>query len=152
MPDPLSIAAGITAIATLAAQSCSHLYSFLKAFTETSDELEHHLLTIQALRSTFASISRLEQENANDLLTSSAFRARLQKCTQDLLAFEKLVEPFQQRLNEGTLRRNWAKLKWSSIEQRQNVKKYLARFDSYQTTLTMDLLLLDMWVLETVHR
>lgn len=146
MCDPLSTTASILALAGVAAKSCECLYNALRLFSEAPKDLQHHINAVQALQSIFTDIAALEKDLPNAALITPDFKARLQACMLDLQAVERLAKSFCARLEEGRARRTWAKMRWSSADQRQALKRYLSRIESYHKIFSLDLLLLNMWV------
>ena len=144
MCDPLSVIASALTVIEVAANSCEYLHKALKRFSDAPKDIQHHITTVQALQSTFASLSALEIDLANDQIVTPDFKARLQACMLDLQALERLVKSFNAQLEEGKVRRTWAKLRWSSVDQRQTLRSHLSRIESYHTTFSLDLLLLNM--------
>lgn len=144
MCDPLSVAASVLAVAGFAAKSCECLYTTLRLFSEAPEDLQHHITGVQALQSTFAGIVALEKDAPNAALFTQEFKFRLQACIADLEAMEKRAKSFHAQLEEGRARRTWAKIRWSSADQRQRLKSHLSRIKSYHMSFSLDLLLLDM--------
>lgn len=146
MCEPLSAAASILAVAEVAAKSCECLYNALRLFSEAPKDLQHHINAVQALQSILADIAALEKDLPNAALITPDFKARLQVCMLDLQAVERLARSFYAQLEQGRARRTWAKMRWASADQRQAMKRYLSRIESYCKTFSLDLLLLNMWV------
>ena len=143
MGEPLSAIASVLAVATFAAQSCNCLYKILRSFSEAPKELQHHITALQALHSTLVGIAALENDVPDPALFTQEFKARLQGCMLDLQTMERLASPFHKQLEEGLARRTWAKIRWSSPDHRQRLRTCLSRIESYQTTLSLDFLLLN---------
>lgn len=143
MCEPLSTTASILAVAGVAAKSCECLYNALRLYSEAPKDLQHHINAVQALQSIFADIAALEKDLPNAALITPDFKARLQACMLELQAVERLAKSFYTRLEEGRARRTWAKMRWSSADQRQVLKRYLSRIESYHKMFSLDLLLLN---------
>lgn len=145
MCDPLSVVASVLTVAGVAAKTCEGLHKALRRFGEAPKDLQHHIAAIQALQSTFAGIAALEKDVPDaTLFFTLEFKARLQACMLDLQAMEGLIKSFHSQLGEGRARRMWAKVRWSSVDQQQTLKSHLNRIESYHTTFSLDLLLLNM--------
>ena len=144
MCDPVSVIASALTVTEVAAKSCEYLHKTLRRFSDAPKDIQHHITTVQALQSTFASLSALEIDLADDLIVTPDFKARLQACMIDLQVLERLAKSFNAQLEEGKVRRTWAKLRWSSVDQRQTLRSHLSRIESYHTTFSLDLLLLNM--------
>jgi Fungal N-terminal domain of STAND proteins len=144
MCEPLSIAASVLAVAGFAANSCECLYKTLRLLSEAPKDLQHHLTAVQALRSTFAGIAALEKEVPVAELITPEIKARLHACMLDLQAIERLAKSFHAQLEEGRVRRTWAKMRWSSLDQRRTLKSHLSRIESYHMNFSLDLLLINM--------
>lgn len=144
MCDPLSVTASVLAVAGFAAKSCECLYTSLRLFSEAPHDLQHHVTALQALHSTFSGIVALENHAPNAALISPELKARLHACMLDLQTMEKLAMAFHAQLEEGRVRRTWAKVRWSSADQRQTLKSHLRRIESYHRSFSLDLLLLNM--------
>ena len=144
MCDPLSVIASAVAVIEVAAKSCEYLHKTLRRVSDAPKDIQHHITTVQALQSTFTNLSALEIDLENDLIVTPDFKARLQACTLDLQVLERLVKSFNAQLEESKVRRTWAKLRWSSVDQRHTLRSHLSRIESYHTTFSLDLLLLNM--------
>ena len=144
MGEPFSVIVSALTIAETAAKSCEVLYKSLRRFSEAPKDIQHHVAALRALQSTFAGISALEQEEAHIALITPEFKARLEACMLDLQSMEKTAKSFDAQLEEGRLRRTWTKIRWSSLDQRQTFKSHLSRIESYHTTFSLELLLLNM--------
>ena len=146
MGEPFSVIASALTVAEAAAKSCEVLYKSLRRFSEAPKDIQNHVAALRALRSTFAGISALEQDGvrAHVTLITPEFKARLEACMLDLQSMERLAKSFDAQLEEGRLQRTWAKIRWSSLDQRQTFQGHLSRIESYHTTFSLDLLLLNM--------
>ena len=142
MCDPLSVTASALAVLTFAAQSCECVCKLLGSFSSAPKDLQHHIASLRALQSTFAGIAELEQSLPDGALITPEFKSRLQHCILDLQAMERLATPLCAQLEEGKARRAWARIRWSSADQRQKMKRHLSRIESYHRTFSLDLLLL----------
>ena len=144
MCDPLSITASVLTVVACAAQSCDGLCRFLRSISEVSEDIQHHIAALQALQSTFAGIAALERDIPIRAFIKPAFKVRLNECMLDLQEMEKLVKSFHIQLEEGRVRRMWTRVRWSSLSHNHKLQKYLSRIESYHTTFSLDLLLLNM--------
>ena len=145
MADPLSIAASVIAIAELAARSCECLYKYIKHFSEADGELNEHLDAVKSLRIVFSGIADLQQDHP-DLAShlTADFSNRLEICLTELQETERYVQSYKMRLDQGRVRRAWAKARWSSVDHRQRLKKRLDRISFHYRTFSLDLILLNM--------
>lgn len=143
MGDPLSATGSIIAVFALAAQSCEVLCKFIRSFNEATEDLEHHIATLQALKSTFARISELEQDSTNSEWVRQLLSSRLQECLLELKAMEEFVKPLYDELRNGKARRTWIKTKWAGANQKQKVERFMARIESYYMTFSLELLLIN---------
>ena len=144
MGDPLSATASVLALVSFAAQSCDYLCQVFTSFSEAPEDLRHHIAALEALRATLKDISTLETALPDEVPISPVFKNRLQELMLDLQSTERLVRPLYQQLRESRLCRTWTRIRWASPNQRHRMKKLLARIDSYHTTFSLDLLLIDM--------
>ena len=65
----LSAAANTLALVAIAGQSCHFLYKFLSRIPKASNDIQHHILLLRDLRSTFANIETLGQDIEMDRIT-----------------------------------------------------------------------------------
>lgn len=144
MCDPFSTTASVLTVAGGAAKTCECLYNALRLFSEAPKDIQHHIDAVQALQSIFTDIVALEKDLSIAALITPDFKARLQACMLDLQAVERLAKSFYARLEVGRAHRTWAKMRWSSADQRHALKRYLSRIESYHKTSSLDLLLLNM--------
>lgn len=144
MCDPLSATASVLAVVGSAAQTCELLYQVFSSFSEAPEDLRHHMAALEALQATFRTIITLETALPFDLPTSPVFKDRLQECMLDLQYMERLVKPLYLQSKGDRVRRTWTRIRWSSPNQRHRMTKLLARINSYHTTFSLDLLLLNM--------
>ena len=143
MADPLSATGSAIAVLGLASQSCEVLCSFFRSFHEAADDLKHHLATLQALKSTFARISELEKDPVSHEWIRRPLSPRLQECLLDLKALESFVRPLHDEILRGRVRRAWVQTKWAGAHQKQRMERFMARIESYHTTFSLDLLLIN---------
>ena len=143
MADPLSVAGSAVAIFGLAVQSCEVLCSFLRSFHEATEDLKHHIATLQALGTTFTSVSYLEQDFPDNDLITQGIRIRSQECLLTLKAIEDLVKPLHDDLQRSRARRAWTKTKWAGANQKQKIERLMARIESYHRIFSLDLLLIN---------
>ena len=141
--DPLSAIASVLTVAGLATTSCECLCKALRLFSEAPEDLHDHIAAVQELQSTLAGIAALEVNTPNAGIITPEFNARLRACMHDLQAMEKLAKLFHAQIEKGRARKAWAKLRWSSEDQRHKRKRYWRRIDSYRMSFSMDLLLLN---------
>lgn len=145
MGDPLSCTASILAVLELAAHSCGYLYNLVRSFSETSDDLRHYAITLQALQSSFTDISLLESEDLDPAFFTPEFQVRMEDCIHDLQALERLIGPTMTKCEAGGVtKRFWARLRWASVDQKAKLKRCLERIERHRTTISLDLLLLNM--------
>lgn len=110
---------------------------------EAPEDIVHQISTIEALQSIFAGISALEAIAPGAALITPQFRVQLEACTRELQTMERLIKSFHANIEKGRARRTWAKIRWSSPDQRETLKKYLRRIESYHRAFSLDLLLLN---------
>ena len=79
-----SAAANTLALVAIAGQSCHFLYKFLSRIPKASNDIQHHILLLRCLRSTFANIETLSQDIELDRITVLHFHTRVQECMDDL--------------------------------------------------------------------
>ncbi|KAF7502385.1 hypothetical protein GJ744_005963 [Endocarpon pusillum] len=132
--------------------SCECLYTTLKLISEAPKDLQHHITALQALQSTFVGIAALEKDARIAALITPEFKARLHACMIDLHAMERLAKSFHTQFEEGRTRRTWARIRWSSPDQRQKLKSQLSRIESYYTNFSLDLLLLNIQLSLPKHK
>lgn len=143
MADILSVTGSVIAVLGLAVQSCEVLCKFLRSFHEAAGDLEHHIATLQALKSTFARITDLERDFTNHDWVGQPLSSRLQECLLELKAMEEFVKPLHHELLNGRARRVWMKTKWAGANQKQRIERFMARIESYYMTFSLDLLLIN---------
>lgn len=144
MCDPLSATASVITVAGVAAQTCEYLYKTVRCLSDAPKEVRRHVVALQALQSTLTGIAALEKDIPNPGIFTEEFKIRLRECISDLQAMEQHAKPFQQQFDEGTARRTWAKVRWSSVDHKYRLKKYLARIESHYAILSLGLSLLHM--------
>ena len=144
MGDPLSVTANLVAVIGIAGQSCRLLFEFLQTVSEAPKEIQQQITALKALSSTFRGIQTLGQHMPAELAWSSEFHALLLECMTDLRAMESKMKKLNEHLERGRMRRTWARLKWSSSD--LDLRKFLARVQTYHTTFSLDLLTLHMYV------
>ena len=143
MADPLSATGSAIAIIGLAVQSSEILCRFFRSFHEISDDLRHHIGTLEALKAIFARLSDLEKESVGHDLLRQACSSRLKECLLDLKAMEEFVRPLHDELQHGKARKAWTKTKWAGVHQKQKIERFMARMASYCMTFSLDLLLIN---------
>lgn len=144
MADPLSIAASVLTIAELAARSYECLYKYTKGFLEADDELKDHLAAVKNLSSIFFSIGALKKNNPDlDCHLTADFDDRLKTCLAELRAIESSVLLYNAQFERSRARRALAKARWSSVDNRQKLKRKLDRIELHRKLFSMDLMLLN---------
>ena len=143
MGDPFSVAVSVLSVTEVAASCCGYIYKTLRSFMEAPEDIVHQISTIEALQSIFAGISALEAIAPGAALITPQFRVQLEACTRELQTMERLIKSFHANIEKGRARRTWAKIRWSSPDQRETLKKYLRRIESYHRAFSLDLLLLN---------
>ncbi len=143
MGDPLSVAVSVLSVTEIAASCCGYIYKTLRLFSDAPEEIVHQITTIQALHSTFTGLLALETGILDATLFTLQFKAQLEACANELQTMERVIKSFQTNIDKGRARRTWAKIRWSSPDQRETVKKYLRRMESYHRAFSLELLLLN---------
>jgi len=144
MADPLSVTASILAVAGFAATSCKTIFQTISQFSAARTELQHHLVTLCDLQSTFANIASLQQDVVLEPLLTPEFGSRLHACMRDLQVMEDLAKSIHAQLQENKMRRAWSRMRLSIGDQQQTMKTHLGRIESYHRAFSLDLLLLSM--------
>lgn len=137
--------AGILALARCLAQSCEYLYVTLRSITEASDELGPSLSGLQALQSALTGISTLERETPGGVPISPDFEHRLHECAVDLQEMLKLTKSFRAQTKGSKIQKTMARIRWTSVDQKQELKRRLSRIESHQRDFKLDLLVLNTW-------
>lgn len=145
MGDPLSVTASTIAIISFAGGSCQFLLDFFRTVSGAPKDIQHHVVDLRALRSTFAAIETLGNEIALEKLLPQEFHNRLKECMNDIQAIEMKVRKANENLERGKSRRTWAKLKWSSSADHW-LSRFFTRVQTYHVTIGLDLLVLQMYV------
>lgn len=144
MCDPLSIVASVLTVAGVAANSCECLHKTLTRYSKAPRDLQHHIYAIEGLQSTFAGIAALEKTASVAAIMKPEFKGRLQACILDLQTMERLAKSLYAQLEAGRARRVLARIQWSSVGHQQTLKSHLNRIETYHTTFSLELLLLNM--------
>jgi hypothetical protein len=146
MADPLSVTANIVAVLGFSIQSCNYLVDFFKRVADAPAEVEHNVVWLQALHSTFSELHALSQDarfrDAHVELTSG-FNARLEDCKADLAEMKSRVRRVGQDLKADRIRQTWTKVRYSFTAE-QWLTKFSRRLQTYQTTFTLDLMMIQM--------
>ena len=143
MADPLSATASAIAVIGLAVQSCEVLCRLFRSLHEASEDLKHHVATLQALKCTFTRISDLDKDLIDQSWVRQALSSRLRECFLELKGMEDLVRPLHDDLQNGRLRRVWTTTKWVGCHQKQRIEKFMMRIESYYMTFSLDLMLIN---------
>ncbi len=144
MCDPVSATASVLAVAGFAAHSCEYLYKTFKSLSDAPEEVQRHIASLHALQLTLVDIGMLEKDVSDPALFTQEFKSRLQECLLDLQAMERQAKPFQQDFEDRTARRTFARIRWSSIDHKYKLKKFLSRIEAHYTCLSLGLSLLHM--------
>lgn len=145
MCDPLSVTSSVLAVVGFAAKSCECLCQTLRRYSEAPEDLQRHLTAVQALKSTFDDIARLNKDAPVGIPLTLEFTDRLRACILDLQAIEELAQSFHAQLKQTKAhRRIWARLRLSLLDQKHILKSHLSRIESYHRTFLLDLLVLNM--------
>lgn len=144
MAEPLSVAASVFAVAEFAARSCECLYRHVKHFADADSELQTHLGAIKSLHTIFSAIKTLEVDHPDlaSYLTAD-FSHRLRICLSELQEMESCVQSYKTQFKTGKTRRAWAKARWSSVDNRQRLRRQLDRAHFHYRTFSLDLTLLN---------
>jgi hypothetical protein len=146
MADPLSITANIVAVLGFSIQSCNYLVDFFKRIADAPAEVEHNIIWLEALHSTFSELHALGKDaNLHDtqIELPSGFNARLEDCKADLLEMESRVRRVGHNLKGGRIQQTWTKVRYSFTAE-QWLTKFSRRLQTYQTTFTLDLMMIQM--------
>jgi Fungal N-terminal domain of STAND proteins len=141
MADPLSITANIVAVLGFSIQSCDFLVNFFKRITDAPAEVQHNVVWLKALHSTFSQLHALGHETQVEL--PSGFNARLEDCRADLLEVESRVRRVGQNLKASRIRHAWTRLRYAFVAEQWFVK-FSQRLQKYQTAFTLDLMVIQM--------
>ena len=143
MGDPLSAVGSVIAICGLALQSCEVSYKFLRSFQEANEDVEHYIVTIEALKSTLTNMFDLEKELASDELVALDFKGRLKGCLVNLKAMEEVIKPSHSGLQRSGAKRTWNQVRWAGTYQKQRIERHMSRIESYHMSFTHDLILIN---------
>ena len=139
----LSAAANTLALVAIAGQSCHFLYKFLSRIPKASNDIQHHILLLRGLRSTFANIETLGQNIELDRITVLHFHTRVQECMDDLQTMQLRLMKLRRQLRAGHITRTWAVVRWALIKE-ELLTHFFHRIQIYHTTFSLDLLKLHM--------
>jgi len=146
MADPLSLSANILAVLSFSLQSCNYLVNFFERIADAPTEVQHNIIWLQALYSTFSELQALGRDvhlRDAEIELPSGFYNRLEDCKADLLEMQTRVCRVGQNLKAGRLLHTWAKVKYSFAGD-QWLTKLSRRLQTYQTTFTLDLITIQM--------
>ncbi|KAG8527903.1 uncharacterized protein KY384_006819 [Bacidia gigantensis] len=143
MCDPLSAVGSVLALAGFAGESCDHLCKYFRSYSEASEDIRHHISSLQALQTTFTSIAAIEKDLPKGFIIPPRFGARLQECASDLAATDKFIAFSQTRLQNRKIQRTWAKLRWASPDQKHKLQTMLGRIEAHHRNFSLDLLVLN---------
>lgn len=146
MADPFSITANIVAVLGFSIQSCNYLVNFFKRIADAPAEVEHNVVWLKALHSTFSQLHTLGKDASlhdTQVELPSGFNTRLEDCKADLLEVESRVRRISQNLKAGRIQQTWTKVKFSFTAE-QWLAKFSRRLQTYQTTFTLDLMMIQM--------
>lgn len=145
MGDPVSATASILATMSFAGESCKFLFEFFRAVSGAPKEVQQHVTSLHALRSTFSSIESLSKDISLERELSQEFHVELKGCMADIQATELKVRKISEDLERSKLRRTWTRLKWSSSAEHW-LSKFFTRVHLYHATFCLDLQTLQMFV------
>ena len=143
MSDPLSATASTIAVISFAGASCQFLFDFIRTVSGAPKDIQHHVVSLRALRSTFATIETLIKEIALEKLLSREFHNRLNECMEDIRVIETRVRKANEDLKRSKSHRTWTRLKWS-LSADHWLSKFFVRVQTYHTIFCLDLLVLQM--------
>jgi hypothetical protein len=141
MADPLSITANIVAVLGFSIQSCDFLVNFLNRIAGAPAEVEHNVIWLKALHSTFSQLHALGHDTEVEL--PPGFNVRLEDCRADLLEMESCIRRVSQSLKAGRIQHTWTRLKYIFTAE-QWFAKFSRRLQKYQTAFTLDLMMIQM--------
>lgn len=147
MGDPLSVVASVLTVAGVAVTACECLHKKIRRIAEAPKEIEHHLAAVQALHSVFTGISTIARDIPDFIEAVPGIQVRIHACIHDLEKAEAFFDACNKRLEHGKARRAWGKIRWSSTDDQQTLKSHISRIESYYMTFSLDLLLLNMYVM-----
>jgi hypothetical protein len=135
MCDPLSVTFSVLAVVGFAAKSCECVCQTLTRYSAAPEDLQRHLTVVQALKSTFDDIARLNKDAPASVPLPLGFTDRLRVSLLDLQAIEELAQSFHAQLKQTKAhRRIWARLRLSLLDQKHILKGHLSRIESYHQT------------------
>lgn len=143
MPDPFSCAANAIAILSFAVQSCHYLFEYFTKVIDAPADIQHHILLLQALQSTFCGLHGLGTDDRLRnvfIYLPPEFHRRLQHVQEDLQDVELRVRRVDEKLGRGGLSRTWARLTYAFSGDLW-LKKFFMRLHTYQSTFTLDLII-----------
>ena len=143
MADPLSATGSAIAVIGLAVQTCEVLCSFFRSLHDASEDLKHHVATLQALKYTFTGISDLYKDLIDQSWVRKALSSRLRDCFFEMKEMENFVRPLHDGLESGRTRRVWTTTKWVGCQQKQRIERFMTRIESYYMTFSLDLILIN---------
>lgn len=146
MADPISIAASLIAIVTLAGSACRHISDGLVRIAKVSVTVQHSSLRLQVLASTFDQLQSLGTEihlHNQPVKLPATFNDRLKECAADLQAMTLRVDRVRHKLESNRFLRAWTQMRYTLFEE-QCLKNFFERVHMYQTTFSMDLNIIQM--------
>ena len=139
--DALSGAAGILAIVEATCESIGYIHRFFQSIVDGPSEVKHKFNIMQALRNTLmelqslCTVTELGTGQMERLLTNT------RQCLADVQAAEKRIARIDQKFNDRSIQRTWAKIQWA-FGKNPWLQKFCERVNLWHSVFTYDLILL----------
>lgn len=141
MADPISIAASLISILTLAGGTCRQLSEYFTRIARVPATVRHCSLWLTTLASTFDKLKTLGSEIRlyhQSIELPEGFNGRLRECTVDLQAIERRVGRVRQNLGKNRVLCTWTRVKYTILDERC-LQEFFQRLQMYQSTFSLDL-------------
>ena len=111
--DPLSAAASVVGLLSVAGNSCKSVLVFFRSFSDAPADIQSQYVSIQSLQTTFTALGTLyanlptsEQSNHGLAAKTTVFLGKIE-------VIEDKIRLSNAMLSRGTIHRTWARIKWS---------------------------------------
>ena len=144
MADPISIAASLITVLTLAGCTCRQLSAYFTRIAKVPTTVQRCSLWLMSLASTFDKLKSLGSEiHLYHYLIQlpEGFNDRLRECTVDLQAIERRVGQVRQNLGRNCVLRTWARIKYTALDE-QCLQEFLQRLQMYQSAFSLDFIII----------
>ena len=146
MADPISIAASLITVLTLAASTCRRLSEYFVRFAKVPSTVQRCSFLLTNLASTFDKLKSLGSEIYlfhQSIQLPEGFNDRFKECTVDLHAIQRRVDRVRQNLGKNRVLRTWARMKYTILDERC-LQEFFQRLQMYQLAFSLDFSIIQM--------